>query len=241
MRQHAQMLLSGRMLGRGGHVRGSPSPTTPFRARRTTLTASSVWAQSCGARSSVRVDSCEQLTDADGLFVRWHRLGARPVVWAGGVERAAESFAVAQQVRQAGLQVGQVGNIGGEVRAATQRNRTGQSPPPGYGLRKARNLKSMGRRWRRLAAALGLPEGVTPHGLRKHLGTEGISVGLDATKVADQLGNTAWVLRKSYVRRHQPHADVTAMIGNRLGPALDEIARQRTANSTNPLAETGGG
>ncbi|WP_228002386.1 hypothetical protein [Nocardia australiensis] len=38
-----------------------------------------------------------------------------------------------------------------------------------------RNLKSMGRRWRRLAAALSLPEGVTPRSLRKHLGTEGIS------------------------------------------------------------------
>ncbi|PKV80512.1 site-specific integrase [Nocardia fluminea] len=91
-----------------------------------------------------------------------------------------------------------------------------------------RNLKSMSRRWRRLAAALGLPEGVTPHSLRKHLGTEGISAGLDATKVADQLGNTSRVLRKSYVRRHQPHADVTAMIGDKLGPALSEIERRRS-------------
>ncbi len=90
-----------------------------------------------------------------------------------------------------------------------------------------RNLKSMGRRWRRLAAALELPEGVTPHSLRKHLGTEGISAGLDSTKVADQLGNTARVLRNSYVRRHQPHADVTAMIGDKLGPALSEVARRR--------------
>ncbi|PKV98914.1 site-specific integrase [Nocardia fluminea] len=91
-----------------------------------------------------------------------------------------------------------------------------------------RNLKSMSRRWRRLAAALGLPEGVTPHSLRKHLGTEGISAGLDATKVADQLGNTSRVLRKSYVRRHQPHADVTALIGDKLGPALAEIGRRRS-------------
>jgi integrase len=91
-----------------------------------------------------------------------------------------------------------------------------------------RNLKSMGRRWRRLAAALGLPEGVTPHSLRKHLGTEGISAGLDVTKVADQLGNTSRVLRKSYVRRHQPHADVTALIGDKLGPALNEVARRRS-------------
>ncbi|MBF6277757.1 MULTISPECIES: site-specific integrase [Nocardia] len=89
-----------------------------------------------------------------------------------------------------------------------------------------RNLKSMGRRWRRVAAALGLPNGVTPHSLRKHLGTEGIEAGLDVTKIADQLGNTSRVLRKSYVRRHQPHADVTALIGDKLGPALEEIARR---------------
>ncbi|MGW0327676.1 hypothetical protein [Nocardia sp. NPDC003183] len=91
-----------------------------------------------------------------------------------------------------------------------------------------RNLKSMGRRWRRLAAALGLPDGVSPHSLRKHLGTEGISAGLDVTKVADQLGNTSRVLRKSYVRRHQPHADVTALIGDKLGPALTEVTRRRS-------------
>ncbi|WP_157186145.1 tyrosine-type recombinase/integrase [Nocardia jiangxiensis] len=91
-----------------------------------------------------------------------------------------------------------------------------------------RNLKSMGRRWRRLAAALDLPDAVTPHSLRKHLGTEGISAGLDVTKVADQLGNTSRVLRNSYVRRHQPHADVTALIAGKLGPALNEVARRRT-------------
>ncbi|MGV9722275.1 hypothetical protein [Nocardia beijingensis] len=91
-----------------------------------------------------------------------------------------------------------------------------------------RNLKSMSRRWRRLAAALGLPDAVTPHSLRKHLGTEGISAGLDVTKVADQLGNTSRVLRKSYVRRHQPHADVTALIGDKLSPALNEVARRRS-------------
>lgn len=92
-----------------------------------------------------------------------------------------------------------------------------------------RNLKSMSRRWRRLAAALGLPDGVTPHSLRKHVGTEAVEAGLDATKVADQLGNTARVLRNAYVRRHRPHADVTALIGNRLAPALDEIARRRAS------------
>ncbi|MBU3062434.1 hypothetical protein KO481_12990 [Nocardia sp. NEAU-G5] len=91
-----------------------------------------------------------------------------------------------------------------------------------------RNLESMGRRWRPLAAALGLPEGVTPHRLRKHLGTEGISAGLDVTEVADQSVNTSRVLRKSSVCRHQPHADVTALIGNKLGPALKEVARRRT-------------
>jgi integrase len=47
-----------------------------------------------------------------------------------------------------------------------------------------RNLESMGRRRRRLAVALGLPEGVTPHSLRKHLGTEGVSAGLDVAEVA---------------------------------------------------------
>lgn len=92
-----------------------------------------------------------------------------------------------------------------------------------------RNLKSMGRRWRRLAAALALPAGVTPQSLRKHLGTEGISAGLDVTKIADQLGNTSRVLRKSYVRRHQPHADVTALIGDKIGPALNEVARRRSS------------
>ncbi|RBO79598.1 site-specific integrase [Nocardia puris] len=92
-----------------------------------------------------------------------------------------------------------------------------------------RNLKSMGRRWRRVATALGLPDGVTPHSLRKHLGTEGISAGLDVTKIADQLGNTSRVLRNSYVRRHQPHPDVTALIGNALAPALDEVARRRSS------------
>ncbi|MEV5832819.1 tyrosine-type recombinase/integrase [Nocardia sp. NPDC052112] len=92
-----------------------------------------------------------------------------------------------------------------------------------------RNLKSMSRRWRRIAAALGLPDAVTPHSLRKHLGTEGISAGLDVTKVADQLGNTSRVLRKSYVRRHQPHADVTALIGDKIGPALNEVARRRSS------------
>ncbi|MET8873747.1 hypothetical protein [Nocardia sp. NPDC004604] len=44
--------------------------------------------------------------------------------------------------------------------------------------------------------------------MHKHLGTEGISAGLGVINVADQLGNTSPVLRKSYVRRHQPHADV---------------------------------
>ncbi|MGW6424105.1 hypothetical protein ACWF82_15630 [Nocardia sp. NPDC055053] len=92
-----------------------------------------------------------------------------------------------------------------------------------------RNLKSMSRRWRRLAAALGLPDGVTPYSLRKHVGTEVVAAGLDATKVADQLGNTDRVLRNAYVRRHQPHADVTALIGNRLGPALEEVARRRAS------------
>ncbi|MEV6338224.1 hypothetical protein AB0M12_26300 [Nocardia vinacea] len=48
------------------------------------------------------------------------------------------------------------------------------------------------------------------------------------TKVADQLGNTARILRKSYVRRHQPHADVTALIGDKLGPPLNELARRRS-------------
>ncbi|MFE1591789.1 hypothetical protein [Nocardia sp. NPDC058705] len=91
-----------------------------------------------------------------------------------------------------------------------------------------RNLESVGRRWRRLAVALGLPAGVSPHSLRKHLGIEAISAGLDVTKVADQLGNTSRVLRKSYVRRHQPHADVTAMISGKLGPALDEVACHRS-------------
>ncbi len=90
-----------------------------------------------------------------------------------------------------------------------------------------RNLKTMGARWRRLAAALGLPDGVTPHSLRKHVGNEGISAGLDVTKVADQLGNTSRVLRDSYTRRFQPHDDVTALIGTKLAPALDEIARRR--------------
>ncbi|MFC4373127.1 hypothetical protein ACFO5K_03350 [Nocardia halotolerans] len=64
--------------------------------------------------------------------------------------------------------------------------------------------------------------------MRKHLGTEGISAGLDATKVADQLGNSSRVLRNSYVRRHQPHADVTALIGDKLAPALSEVARYRS-------------
>ncbi|MEV6337639.1 hypothetical protein AB0M12_23310 [Nocardia vinacea] len=41
---------------------------------------------------------------------------------------------------------------------------------------------------------------------------------LDVTKVADQPGNTSRVLRNSYVRRHQPHADVTALIGDKIGP-----------------------
>ncbi|WP_157186718.1 hypothetical protein [Nocardia jiangxiensis] len=90
-----------------------------------------------------------------------------------------------------------------------------------------RNLKTMGARWRRLASALGLPDGVTPHSLRKHVGNEGISAGLDVTKVADQLGNTSRVLRGSYTRRFQPHDDVTALINTKIGPALDEIARRR--------------
>ncbi|WP_157777935.1 site-specific integrase [Nocardia terpenica] len=92
-----------------------------------------------------------------------------------------------------------------------------------------RNLKSMLHRWRRLAAALGLPAGLTPHSLRKYIGTEGITAGLDATKIADQLGNTSRVLRKAYVRRYQPHADVTALIGDKIGPALDEVARRRSS------------
>lgn len=92
-----------------------------------------------------------------------------------------------------------------------------------------RNLKSMGRRWRRVAAALGLPDGVTPHSLRKHLGTEGIEAGLDVTKIADQLGNTSRVLRKSYVKRHQPHPDVTALIADKIGPALEEVTRRRSS------------
>ncbi|MFC4373122.1 hypothetical protein ACFO5K_03325 [Nocardia halotolerans] len=64
--------------------------------------------------------------------------------------------------------------------------------------------------------------------MRKHLGTEGISAGLDATKVADQLGNSSRALRNSYVRRHQFHADGTALIGEKLGPALRELARHRS-------------
>ncbi|WP_062993978.1 hypothetical protein [Nocardia anaemiae] len=64
--------------------------------------------------------------------------------------------------------------------------------------------------------------------MRKHLGTEGISAGLDVTGVADHLGNTSRV-HKSYVRRRQPHADVTAHIGDKLGPALNEVARGRSS------------
>ncbi|WP_406265653.1 hypothetical protein OH799_18710 [Nocardia sp. NBC_00881] len=101
--------------------------------------------------------------------------------------------------------------------------------PAPTGRTTTRNLKSMSRRWRRLAAALGLPDGVTPHSLRKHVGTEAVEARLDATKVADQLGNTARVLRNAYVRRHQPHADVTELIGNRLASALDEVARRRAS------------
>ncbi|MEV2218260.1 hypothetical protein AB0E01_00080 [Nocardia vinacea] len=33
---------------------------------------------------------------------------------------------------------------------------------------------------------------------------------------------------KSYVRWHQPHADVTALIGDKLGPALNEVACRRS-------------
>ncbi|MGC4994196.1 hypothetical protein [Nocardia salmonicida] len=64
--------------------------------------------------------------------------------------------------------------------------------------------------------------------MRKHLGTEAPSAGLDVAKLADQLGNTSRVLRNSYVRRHQPHADVTTMISGKLGPALDEVTRRRS-------------
>ncbi|MGY2025471.1 hypothetical protein ACW9G8_33045 [Nocardia gipuzkoensis] len=59
---------------------------------------------------------------------------------------------------------------------------------------------SMGRRWRRLAAALGLPEGSHPTACAN------TSAGLDVTKVADQLGNTSRVLRGTPETSNAPGA-----------------------------------
>ncbi|MFE0156851.1 hypothetical protein ACFWY5_57670 [Nonomuraea sp. NPDC059007] len=53
---------------------------------------------------------------ADGdLLVRWHRLGSGPSLDVGG---CAQAFAVAEQVVEVCLQVGQVGDVGAEMVAA---------------------------------------------------------------------------------------------------------------------------
>lgn len=59
-------------------------------------------------------------------------------------------------------------------------------------------------------------------------GTEGILGRTRRDQGRRSLSNTSRVLRNSYVRRHQPHADVTAIISGKLGPALDEVARHRS-------------
>ena len=56
----------------------------------------------------------------------WRRRG--PLVDA--VDGGGEPFPGAQQVIEVGGQVGEVGDVGAEVVAPAQRNRTGQAPPP---------------------------------------------------------------------------------------------------------------
>src|SRR5260370_181016 len=60
-------------------------------------------------------DAGEERPDAGDLLLGWHRLGAGPLLDVGGGE---EPLAVAQQVVQVGLQVGEVGHVGAEVVAA---------------------------------------------------------------------------------------------------------------------------
>lgn len=91
-----------------------------------------------------------------------------------------------------------------------------------------RNEKTMGGYWRRIAAALELPEGMTPHSLRKWVGTEGVDAGLDVTVVTDQLGNTVPILRGHYVKRGRVHPEMAAVIETKLGPAVAEVTRLRS-------------
>ena len=67
----------------------------------------------------------DQPADAGDLLLRGHGLGACPVVEVGGGE---QPFAVAQQVVEVGVQVGQVGDVGAEVVAA------GAAEPVGAGV-----------------------------------------------------------------------------------------------------------
>lgn len=91
-----------------------------------------------------------------------------------------------------------------------------------------RNEKTTSRYWRQIAAALGLPEGMTPHSLRKWVGTEGVDAGLDVTVVTDQLGHTLPILRGHYVKRGRVHPEMAAVIETKLGPAVAEVTRLRT-------------
>ncbi|MER0484608.1 hypothetical protein ABR737_40855 [Streptomyces sp. Edi2] len=63
----------------------------------------------------VGLDPVDEAADALDLLFGRHGLGSRPVV---GLERGHQAFAAAEQVGEVGLEVGEVGDVGGEVLAA---------------------------------------------------------------------------------------------------------------------------
>ena len=114
-------VASGAVSGRAGAAArtvGRPSGTGwAARWRRTTATASSIWARSAGVESGdVTVDAVDQPSDPGDLLGGGGGVGAGPLV--DPVDGGGEPFAGAQQVVEVGGQVGQVGDVGAEVVAA---------------------------------------------------------------------------------------------------------------------------
>lgn len=104
--------LQGLTSGSGWPTRGMPSITG--RLRRTSATASSIWARSSSDRQVVQVslDPVDQAADAADFLFGGHGLAAGPAV---GLEGRHEPLAAAEQIREVTLEVGKVSDVGAEV------------------------------------------------------------------------------------------------------------------------------
>jgi hypothetical protein len=76
----------------------------------------------------IALDPVDQLSDPGDLLLGGGGVGARPLVDA--VEGGGQPFPGAQQILEVGLQVGQMATVVRKWSHPTQRNRTGQAPPP---------------------------------------------------------------------------------------------------------------